>query len=178
LKEIYLVAGERNMLTAGAQGGLWANVGETRVGVEERLRGGDYRRKAAGGAWRILARWQVPEGFSDRDIHPILRAHEGVRTAGSANGEEFFFEGDRGDGSVAIRILGPLMPLPPSTVWESPWRGERGVMRDPRWEDVDPLLRLKLLGCTLSIALAIWTSTAAVVVGLFLGVELWLWSML
>ena len=173
-----MVAGERNMLTAGAQGGLWANVGETRVGVEERLRGGDYRRKAAGGAWRILARWRVPEGFSDRDVHPILRAHEGVRPSSSANGEEFFFEGDRGDGSVAIRILGPLMPLPPSTLSESLWRGERGVMRDLQWEDVDPLLRLKVLGCSLSVALAIWTSTAAVVVGLFLGVELWLWSML
>ena len=110
MKEIYLVAGERNMLTARAQGGLWANVGETRVGVEERLRGDDYRRKAAGGAWRIIGRWRVPPGFSDRDIHPILKRHSGVSWVPSANTEEFFFEGDEGDGRVAVRILEGIIP--------------------------------------------------------------------
>jgi len=119
LKEIYLVAGERNMLTARAQGGLWANVGETRVGVESRLRGDDYRRKAAGGAWRIISRWRVPDDFSDRDIHRVLKRHRRVTWVPSSNTEEFFFEGDEGDGSVAVAILGGLIPSRESHIGES-----------------------------------------------------------
>jgi hypothetical protein len=119
LKEIYLVAGERNMLTARAQGGLWANVGETRVGVESRLRGDDYRRKAAGGAWRIISRWRVPDDFSDRDIHRVLKRHRRVTWVPSSNTEEFFFEGDEGDGSVAVAILEGLIPSRESHIGES-----------------------------------------------------------
>lgn len=119
MKEIYLVAGERNMLTARAQGGLWANVGETRVGVESRLRGDDYRRKAAGGAWRIISRWRVPDDFSDRDIHRVLKRHRRVTWVPSSNTEEFFFEGDEGDGSVAVAILGGLIPSRESHIGES-----------------------------------------------------------
>lgn len=119
MKEIYLVAGERNMLTARVQGGLWANVGETRVGVESRLRGDDYRRKAAGGAWRIISRWRVPDDFSDRDIHRVLKRHRRVTWVPSSNTEEFFFEGDEGDGSVAVAILGGLIPSRESHIGES-----------------------------------------------------------
>lgn len=119
MKEIYLVAGERNMLTARAQGGLWANVGETRVGVESRLRGDDYRRKAAGGAWRIISRWRVPDDFSDRDIHRVLKRHRRVTWVPSSNTEEFFFEGDEGDGSVAVAILEGLIPSRESHIGES-----------------------------------------------------------
>jgi hypothetical protein len=107
------------MLTARAQGGLWANVGETRVGVESRLRGDDYRRKAAGGAWRIISRWRVPDDFSDRDIHRVLKRHRRVTWVPSSNTEEFFFEGDEGDGSVAVAILGGLIPSRESHIGES-----------------------------------------------------------
>ena len=119
MKEIYLVAGERNMLTARAQGGLWANVGETRVGVESRLRGDDYRRKAAGGAWRIISRWRAPDDFSDRDIHRVLKRHRSVTWVPSSNTEEFFFEGDEGDGSVAVAILEGAIPSQESHIGES-----------------------------------------------------------
>lgn len=120
MKEIYLVAGERNMLTAGAQGGLWANVGETRVGVESRLRGDDYRRKAAGGAWRIISRWRVPDDYSDRDVHRVLKRHRSVTWVPSSNTEEFFFEGDPGDGSVAVEILDGIIPSRESHIGEAP----------------------------------------------------------
>jgi len=109
MKEIYLVAGERNMLTAVAQGGLWANVGETTVGVDDRLRGDDYRRKAAGGAWRVIRTWRVRPDASDRAVHRRLKAHPGALWVRSANTEEFFFPGDRGDGSLAASIVDDCM---------------------------------------------------------------------
>ena len=109
-KEIYIVAGSRNVLTAGAQGGLWANVGETRVGVEARLMGDDYRRKAAGGDWVVIARYRVPPDASDRDVHRLLKAHPGARWVRSANTEEFFFPGDRGDGAAARRAVEDCLP--------------------------------------------------------------------
>jgi len=89
------------------------------VGVESRLRGDDYRRKAAGGAWRIISRWRVPDDFSDRDIHRVLKRHRRVTWVPSSNTEEFFFEGDEGDGSVAVAILGGLIPSRESHIGES-----------------------------------------------------------
>lgn len=109
-KEIYIVAGSRNMLTAKAQGGLWANVGETRVGVEARLMGDDYRRKAAGGDWVVIARYAVPPDASDKDVHRALKAHPGARWVRSPNTEEFFFPGDRGDGAAARRAVEDCLP--------------------------------------------------------------------
>lgn len=100
-KELYIVAGERNIKAAPTFGGLYANVGETHLGVESRLKRDDYRRKAAGGKWIILYRLRVPHYLSDKDIHRLLKSHPRVRYEKSANTEEFFFIGDSGSGHVA-----------------------------------------------------------------------------
>jgi len=110
--KIYIVAGERNMeLAALRRGGLYVNVGQTTREVEDRLRDDDYKRKAAGGKWKVILQQDVGE-LTDKDIHPILKKHPRIYwDPNSNNTEEFLFVDDPGDGSVAkktvIEILTP-----------------------------------------------------------------------
>jgi len=108
----YIVAGERNMELAALRGaGLYVNVGQTTRDVEDRLRDDDYKRKAAGGKWKVIFQQDVGE-LTDKDIHPILKKHPRIYwDPDSNNTEEFLFVDDPGDGSVAkktvIEILTP-----------------------------------------------------------------------
>ena len=110
--KIYIVAGERNMELAALGGrGLYVNVGQTTRDVEDRLRDDDYKRKAAGGKWKVILQQDVGE-LTDKDIHPILKKHPRISwDPDSNNTEEFLFVDDPGDGSVArktvIEILTP-----------------------------------------------------------------------
>jgi len=107
--KIYIVAGARNMQLAQASGGgLWANVGQTTRQVSERLRDDDYKRKAAGGAWKVLFSQNVGD-LSDKVIHPILKAHPRVRWENTDNTEEFLFLDDPGDGSEARKIVSKIL---------------------------------------------------------------------
>jgi len=107
--KIYIVAGARNMQLAQASGGgLWANVGQTTRQVSERLRDDDYKRKAAGGAWQVLFSQDVGD-LSDKEIHPILKAHPRVHWEKSDNTEEFLFLDDPGDGSKAKEIVREIL---------------------------------------------------------------------
>jgi len=94
MRKIYLVAGSRNMAPGAVtldNKGLIANVGKTDRSVEERLRDPDYARKAAGGDWRIIKTWQVPDTISDTDVgigvkilNPLLtlKPNSGIVSAG------------------------------------------------------------------------------------------------
>jgi len=107
--KIYIVAGERIMKLAHVEGkGLYANVGQTSRQVSERLRDDDYKRKAAGGAWKVLFSQNVGD-LSDKVIHPILKAHPRVRWENSDNTEEFLFLDDPGDGSEARKIVNQIL---------------------------------------------------------------------
>lgn len=104
--KIYIVAGERNMeLAALRGGGLYVNVGQTTRDVEDRLRDDDYKRKAAGGKWKVILQQDVGE-LTDKDIHPILKKHPRIYwDPDSNNTEEFLFVDDPGDGSVAKKTV-------------------------------------------------------------------------
>jgi hypothetical protein len=104
--KIYIVAGERNMELAALGGaGLYVNVGQTTRDVEDRLSDDDYKRKAAGGKWKVILLAEVGE-LTDKDIHPILKNHPRVYwDPNSNNTEEFLFIDDPGDGSVAKKIV-------------------------------------------------------------------------
>lgn len=102
---IYFVAGIRNIESANASGGLWANIGQTDRAVEERLDDGDYSKKAGGGMWIILNKWLVPNWVDDSEIHKILRISNNVIWRDSQNTEEFFFSKDSGDGVFASIII-------------------------------------------------------------------------
>ena len=89
---IYIVAGERNTKPGAVSdsGGLWANVGQTDRLPEIRLLDEDYRRKAAGGTWLILAEFDIGNSsLTDKDIHKYLKQHSEVRWEPSYNTEEF-----------------------------------------------------------------------------------------
>jgi len=107
--KIYIVADERNMNAAVIHGGLYANVGQTKHSVAERLRCNDYARKASGGKLKILFDQEVGSLFKDQDLHPHLKAHRDVVWVKSTNTEEFLFKNDPGDGSVAKKIVGDLL---------------------------------------------------------------------
>ena len=98
------------MLSSQNLGGLWANVGQTTRDVSNRLQDDDYKRKAAGGKWKILFEQDVPDGFTDHQIHPFLKQHPGVSwDRESNNTEEFLFKGDPGDGSLARQIVDGIL---------------------------------------------------------------------
>jgi hypothetical protein len=103
------VAGKRNIESIEIQGGLWANVGETRKSVEERLSDPDYSRKAAGGEWVILRKWLVPVWISDSMIHQELRLRAGVIWKDSDNTEEFLFKFDSENGNNASIVIGEVI---------------------------------------------------------------------
>lgn len=102
---IYFVAGIRNIESANALRGLWANIGQTDRSVEERLDDNDYSKKAGGGMWVILNKWLVPNWVDDSEIHKILRITDNVIWRDSQNTEEFFFPLDLGDGVIASAII-------------------------------------------------------------------------
>jgi len=105
---IYIVAGERNTKPGAVSdsGGLWANVGQTDRLPEIRLLDEDYRRKAAGGTWLILAEFDIGNSsLTDKDIHKYLKQHSEVRWEPSYNTEEFLFTSDDGTGEAAKQII-------------------------------------------------------------------------
>lgn len=104
-KWIYLVAGSRNIESVSIHGGLWANVGETKRSVEERLLDIDYSRKCSGGDWIILNKWKVPIWISDTMIHDEIRLSKKILWKNSINSEEFLFFDDSGNGNAASLII-------------------------------------------------------------------------
>jgi len=108
---IYIVAGERNCKVGAVSdnGGLWANVGQTDRSPQERLLDDDYRKKAAGGKWLILAQFDVGENVTDHDVHKYLKTHQDVRWDASSNTEEFLFTTDDGTGQKAKEIVGDFL---------------------------------------------------------------------
>ena len=104
-KWIYLVAGSRNIDSVSIHGGLWANVGETKRSVEQRLLDIDYSRKCAGGDWIILNKWKVPVWISDSMIHNEIKLNKKILFRNSNNSEEFLFYDDSGNGNAASLIV-------------------------------------------------------------------------
>ena len=84
---LYAVYGERNHNSDVI---THANVGFTSRTVEERLTDSDYSRKAAGGKWKVIHTWNIPDQATESKIHRLL---EGTyrRTIDTSNSEEFRF---------------------------------------------------------------------------------------
>jgi hypothetical protein len=86
---LYVVAADSNIRDGIVE---FANVGQTDRTVEERLRDGDYARKAGGGHWNILAQFDIT-GHADHDIHSILRKRGFIiNPRKTANTEEVRFD--------------------------------------------------------------------------------------
>jgi hypothetical protein len=49
-----------------------ANVGYTSKTVEERLSDSDYSRKAAGGLWKVIHTWDIPDQATESKVHRLL----------------------------------------------------------------------------------------------------------
>ena len=85
---LYVVAAESNIRDGIIE---FANVGQTDRTVEERLRDGDYARKAGGGNWNILAQFDIT-GHADHAVHSILRKRGfAINPRNTANTEEVRF---------------------------------------------------------------------------------------
>lgn len=110
---IYIVAGERNCRKGAVSdnGGLWANVGQTSRNPEDRLTDDDYRKKAAGGKWLVLAQFDVGDSLTDYDVHKYLKSHPEIKYDYSSNTEEFLFTTDDGSGRRAKEIVGEFVEV-------------------------------------------------------------------
>lgn len=110
---IYIVAGERNCRKGAVSdnGGLWANVGQTSRNPEDRLTDDDYRKKAAGGKWLVLAQFDVGDSLTDYDVHKYLKSHPEIKYDYSNNTEEFLFVTDDGSGRRAKEIVGEFVEV-------------------------------------------------------------------
>ncbi len=85
---LYVVAAESNIRDGIVE---FANVGQTDRTVEERLRDGDYARKAGGGRWNVLAQFDIT-GHADHAVHNILRKRGfAINPRNTANTEEVRF---------------------------------------------------------------------------------------
>lgn len=67
-KWLYLIAGERNIRDGSVE---YANVGDA-YDVDERLKSIDYARKAAGGNWVVLGKWNIGP-HRDHEVHRLLK---------------------------------------------------------------------------------------------------------
>lgn len=86
-KWLYLVAGERNIDSGRVR---YANVGDA-FDVEARLHDPDYARKAAGGKWLVLGKWNIGQ-HRDHVVHPLLKKRGLVFDPdGTGNTEEVAF---------------------------------------------------------------------------------------
>jgi len=86
-KTLYIVAGQRNIRNGIV---TYANVGMTSRPVEERLKDYDYRRKQLAGNLVILGRYDI-SGYTDHQIHALLRRKFVMNPSDNANEEEFEF---------------------------------------------------------------------------------------
>jgi len=84
---LYAVYGERNL---NANIISHANVGYTSKTVEERLSDSDYSRKAAGGLWKVIHTWDIPDQATESKVHRLLEESY-ARTKDTSNTEEFLF---------------------------------------------------------------------------------------
>lgn len=87
---LYIVAAESNVREGIVE---YANVGMTGEGrtPEERLRDGDYARKAGGGRWNVLAKFDIGS-HADHAVHALLRrAGFVLNPRGTSNTEEVLF---------------------------------------------------------------------------------------
>jgi hypothetical protein len=89
VKWLYLVAGERN-ISKNDERVTFANVGDA-YSVEERMKDVDYSRKAAGGAWTVLEKWEIGH-HRDHDLRPSLNKYLGEPDPSeTGNTEEYAF---------------------------------------------------------------------------------------
>jgi superfamily II DNA or RNA helicase len=87
VKWLYIVAGERNTKNGMV---TFANVGDA-YSVEERMKDVDYSRKAAGGAWTVLKKWEIGQ-LRDHDLRPSLNKYLGEPDPSeTGNTEEYAF---------------------------------------------------------------------------------------
>jgi len=85
---LYVIAAESNVRDGIVE---YANVGQTDRSVEDRIKDGDYSRKAAGGNWIPLRTFDIG-GHNDGEIHAELRRMGFIKNPrGTSNTEEFLF---------------------------------------------------------------------------------------